>query len=336
MPKKGSFSMIKNYVESEFAPLKRVVLAQSQFYIPKEKENAETNFLSEDLPKLEENGKEVFGDVAELYPDLQKQWEQEKNEMNRLLVSYGIEVVRPRLLTDYEKELGIQTGDGYANFFSRDPFFTVGNLIIEGCLRFPHRRLEILAMRNLLIAESQSKESLYFATPQPDISDGETSEAGPFLEGGDILVYGKTIFVGYSGLASNIVGIKWLESVLVHWDYKVFPVRLHKDILHLDCALSLVKEGLMICCEEAFLDGIPKELKSWSSIKISLKEASLLMANGLPINESVYITDSSFTRIIKELESYGIKVETLDYQVSRRFGGSFRCTTQALLRNNNE
>ena len=61
--------MIKNYVESEFAPLKRVILAQSQFYIPKEKENAETNFLSEDLPKLEENGKEVFGDVAELYPD---------------------------------------------------------------------------------------------------------------------------------------------------------------------------------------------------------------------------------------------------------------------------
>lgn len=56
------------------------------------------------------------------------------------------------------------------------------------------------------------------------------------------------------------------------------------------------------------------------------------MANGLPINDSVYVTDQSFTQFITALESHGVKVETLDYEVSRIFGGSFRCTTQALLR----
>ncbi|XUD05090.1 hypothetical protein IGJ34_003104 [Enterococcus sp. AZ177] len=56
------------------------------------------------------------------------------------------------------------------------------------------------------------------------------------------------------------------------------------------------------------------------------------MANGLPINDSVYVTDQSFTQLITALESHGVKVETLDYEVSRIFGGSFRCTTQALLR----
>ncbi len=60
------------------------------------------------------------------------------------------------------------------------------------------------------------------------------------------------------------------------------------------------------------------------------------MANGLPINESVYITDQSFTQLIEELKAHDIKVETLDYEVSRIFGGSFRCTTQALLRTTNE
>ncbi|WP_246258514.1 hypothetical protein [Kroppenstedtia pulmonis] len=48
-----------------------------------------------------------------------------------------VEVIVPRLLTDYEKEIGKE--DGYSNFFVRDPFFTIGHFLIEGSLRFPHR-----------------------------------------------------------------------------------------------------------------------------------------------------------------------------------------------------
>jgi N-dimethylarginine dimethylaminohydrolase len=320
-----------NFVESEFAPLKKVVLAQSQFYIPEGEEAVDTSFLSEKNLTLFKN---KVGDVADLYPDMQKQWENEKEQMHQLLTSYGVEVVRPRMLTDYEKALGKASGQGYANFFSRDPFFTIGHFIIEGNLRFPHRRLEVLPLRDRLIEESKHSEAIYFAAPQPDISQGLESETGPFIEGGDVLVYGKTIFVGYSGLASNLNGINWLKSLLAHWGYTIVPVRLHPDILHLDCALSLVKEGLMIYCEEAFLDGLPEELNKWDKINISLNEASLLMANGLPINESVYVTDQSFTELIAALNGYGIHVETLDYEISRIFGGSFRCTTQALVRIN--
>ncbi|WP_430602722.1 hypothetical protein IGJ02_003242 [Enterococcus sp. DIV0724b] len=324
--------MKTNFVESEFAPLKRVVLAQSQFYLPEGEDELDTSFLSEENLTLFSN---KVGDVGDLYPDMQKKWENEKEEMFQLLTSYGVEVIRPRMLTEYEKTLGEESGHGYANFFSRDPFFTFGHFIIEGNLRFAHRRLEILPIRDILTGESKHSEAVYLAAPQPDISEGLESEAGPFLEGGDVLVYGKKIFVGYSGLASNLNGINWLKSLLAHWDYDVIPVRLHPDILHLDCALSMVKDGLMIYCEEAFLDGLPTELNNWDKINISLKEASLLMANGLPINESVYVTDQSFTELIAALQSYGMKVETLDYEISRIFGGSFRCTTQALLRTSN-
>lgn len=323
--------MKNNYVESEFAPLKRVVLAQSEFHCPnaeKQKE-ADTNFLVAENKELFE-GK--FGDFADLYPELQQRWEEEKKEMAALLESYGIEVLRPRKLTSAEKQLGIDSGHGYSNFFARDPFFTIGNLLIEGNLKFPHRQLEVLPSRPLLLAESQKEEVLYFATPQPDVSLGVNQPVGPYIEGGDVLVYGKTIFVGHSGLASNLLGIQWLGSVLSRWGYQVIPVPLHPDILHLDCALSLLREGLMICCEEAFLDGVPKELAHWQTISITLAEAALLMANGLPINEKVYVTDASFTSLIEKIEAQGMKVETLDYRISRLFGGSFRCTTQGLLR----
>ena len=38
----------------------------------------------------------------------------------------------------------------------------------------------------------------------PGIDD---EEAGPFLEGGDVLVYHKQVFVGNSGYASNEAGV---------------------------------------------------------------------------------------------------------------------------------
>jgi N-dimethylarginine dimethylaminohydrolase len=323
--------MSKLYVESEFAPLKKVVLAQSQFAFPDENgESADLSFLP---PENEEwfQG-HASTDFAKAHPEKQRRWEQEKQEMQQLLESYGVEVLRPRLLTTYEKELGKQSGNGYSNFFSRDPFFTIGECVIEGNLRLPHRRYEVLPMRELLLEETK-EQGLYFSAPQPDISLGIDSQQGPFIEGGDVLIYHKTVFVGYSGLASNYLGIQWLEHFMSHLGYEVIPVRLHPHILHLDCALSLVREGLMIICEEAFLDGIPSQLQHWQKISISLKDASILMANGLPINEDVYVTDYSFKEMINALKKYQVKVETLDYAISRTFGGSFRCTTQPLSRN---
>lgn len=321
--------MKKIQVISEFAPLKSVVLAQSQFCFPEEAaDELDTSFLTEENAKLAK--KSAGQDLAEADPQLQFQWEQEKVAMQNLLESYGVEVFRPRLLTDHEKAVGKQSGVGYSNFFSRDPFFTMGKLLIEGNLRFAHRRKEILPLRTILT--DWQTAGLYFAAPQPDTSTGEQSETGPFIEGGDVLVLGKTVLVGYSGLASNLAGIAWLKQVLHYFGYQVIPVRLHPEILHLDCALSLVKEGVAIVCEAAFLDGLPAELDRWDKIFVSLAEAKLLMTNGLPINEQVYVTDQAFTELIPQIQRTGVKVETLDYQISRIFGGSFRCTTQALIR----
>ncbi|EUJ43202.1 hypothetical protein [Listeria fleischmannii] len=57
-----------------------------------------------------------------------------------------------------------------------------------------------------------------------------------------------------------------------------------------------------------------------------------MITNGLPINESTYVMDPAFIKLGKQLEEKGILVEYVDYQISRSFGGSFRCTTQPLLR----
>lgn len=323
--------MKKTNVQSEFSPLKSVVLAQSEFCFPDDTvEEMATSFLTKENEQLaKDNGGKT---IAEIDPGLQLEWEQEKLAMQSLLESYGVEVLRPRLLTDHEKQEGKASGFGYSNFFSRDPFFTIGSFIIEGNLNFMHRRKEILPIRPALNKWIEQHGGIYLAAPQPDTSLGQDSQEGPFIEGGDVLVLDKTVFVGYSGLASNTAGIQWLRRLLEPFGYQIVPVRLHPHILHLDCALSFLRQGLMISCEEAFLDGLPDQLAGWDKIPVTLEEASYLLANGLSINEKVYITDIAFTELIPKIEAYGIKVETLSYRVSRIFGGSFRCTTQALIR----
>lgn len=318
------------YVKSEFAPLKRVVMAQSEFAFPTKGVLEEAEFLTKESRVLYSTKNILGKNYKEAFPERQKAWEAERENLKKVLEKYDIEVLAPRFLTNYEKEIGKE--DGYSNFFVRDPFFTIGQFLIEGSLRFPHRRNEILPVRNLLISESKENKCFYLSIPKPDISNGLDDEVGPFLEGGDILVLNDTLFVGNSGLASNKSGINWLKNLVSNFGYQVVEVSLHHKILHLDCAISLVRDGLMIVCEEALLEGIPEQFKNWDKIFVTLADASKLATNGLPINEQVYITDPQFKFIGDELEKRGVTVEYIDFSISRSFGGSFRCTTQPLLR----
>lgn len=316
-------------VRSEFATLKKVVFTQSEFIFG-------TNEITQDeIDILPQETIELYKDVGgkdykDAFPEKQAKWNEERENLKRVLEKYNVEIVRPRLLTEFEKELGKEAG--CSNFFVRDPFFTIGNIIIEGSLRFHHRRNEIFPVRNVIEDIAYSSNSIYISVPRADISEGVESEKGPFLEGGDILVLDKTIFVGNSGNASNHNGYLWLKNFLSNFGYKVIQVPLKKEVLHLDCALSLVRNGLMIVCEDAFIEGIPEEFKEWEKIVVPYNDISKLAVNGLPINDSVYILDPEFQYIGNQLIDKGIKVEYIDFSISRSLGGSFRCSTQAIIR----
>ena len=88
----------------------------------------------------------------------------------------------------------------------------------------------------------------------------------------------------------------------------------------------------MIICEEALINGIPESLKNWDKISAPYKDIAYLAVNGLPINESTYILDPQFEYIAEQLKTRGITVEYIDFQISRSLGGSFRCSTQPLIR----
>lgn len=186
--------------------------------------------------------------------------------------------------------------------------------------------------RDLLPERVMPADAHYVALPQPAASPLGHPGPGPFLEGGDVLVLGKHVFVGLSGMASNEIGYRWLAKYLRPFGFAVTPVRLPEHVLHLDCALSLVRDGLAIVCPDRLPDGLPAPLRDWETIEVSEDEAAAMATNGLPIDSATYITDPEFARVGAQLEARGITVEYIDFSVSRLFGGAFRCSTQPLLR----
>ncbi|MFE3293085.1 dimethylarginine dimethylaminohydrolase family protein [Rhodococcus sp. NPDC059234] len=317
-------------VRSEFAPLRTVAVARSELRPPDHVSESDTAFLTPEARTLFEG---MLGrDHGEAFPERQRLWEAERESLCSVFERHGVEVLRPRLLTEAEKRAG--GSGGYANFFVRDPWFTVGDVVVEGNLRLPHRRREVLASREILTARALDGRCSYVALPQPAVPSGGPDDlgAGPFLEGGDVLVYDKHVFVGNSGLASNTLGIDWLHKLLTPLGYTVETVRLQPNFLHLDCALGLIREGLLVSCPDALIDGLPTALREWERIEISESDGVDLGTNGLPISPEVYVTDPVFRHIGDRIADHGVTVEYVDFAISRTFGGSFRCTTQPLWR----
>ena len=153
-----------------------------------------------------------------------------------------------------------------------------------------------------------------------------------------MIVLGKTILVGNTrnpSVGSNEAGHRWLKSVLGD-GYDVIRVPLVASVLHLDCALSVPRDGLAIVCEDAFVDGLPKQLAGWDLIKVSLDDVRRLAVNGVPVDSKTYIL--SYNRhndnryIQTELEKRGIRVHRVFFGTHNGQGGSLRCATQPLIR----
>jgi glycine amidinotransferase len=324
------------FVESEFAPLRTVVLAQSEMRLP-DADTGSQEQLNDELSIMPEEQRRVIlqllgKDHAIAMPERQRRWEAERDALRLVFEKHGVKVLRPRLLTTWEKEAGGKSG--YSNSYVRDPWFTVGNVVIESSLRFPHRRKEVLPSRDIFRDAIYPAACRYVAVPQPEIVplDVDNGGPGPFLEGGDVLVYGHHVFVGASGRASTALGAEWLSKLLAPDGYAVEVVRLKPNFLHLDCAMGLVREGLVVVYEGALLDGLPRSLKDWERIPVSEEDAMSLGTNGLPITPDVYVTDPAFRRVGDAVGKHGVTVEYVEFSISRAFGGAFRCSTQALWR----
>ena len=267
--------------------------------------------------------------------------EEENLALIGILNSLGVKVYRPKEITvDFiRKNYGSDVLlNGFSQDFPRDNMAVIGNNLIEFNLRTPLRKVDISGFRELLLDKCSKDNVRWFSMPYTELLAPPEADT-PLLEGGDVIVLGKTILVGNTqnpSVGSNKAGYRWLKNIL-GCSYDVVRVPLREDVLHLDCVLSVPREGLAIICEEAFVEGLPDQIKGWDLIKVGIESVRRLAVNGIPVDSRNYIisfNEHNDNRYLQsELEKRNIRVHRVFFGTHNGQGGSLRCATQPLIRN---
>lgn len=286
----------------------------------------------------EESARWMTPDVAEFSRenagrrliDIDADWalriERQVDALAELLAREGVAVHRPQRLRGDERTFLAPNGEG-AQLFARDGVIVVADHVIDASLRLKCRQRERFGLRPIIQGAVQKRGARWSSVPlgSPGCVDG------PFLEGGDTLLNGYEVYVGISGCASDLAGADWLQALLGD-RYRVLPVAMKSNVLHLDCCLALVGPGLLIYCPEKLIDGLPTALRDWDKISVSVDEATLLATNGLIIETGRMIVDADNSRVIDELRRRRIDVIPLPFDGPIRLGGGLRCAHHPLLR----
>ncbi len=264
--------------------------------------------------------------LIDIEPEWAHRMQRQVDALAEFVARQGVTVYRPTRLSGIERTFLAPHGDG-TQLFPRDAMIVVGNHVIDSSLRIICRQRERYGLRPIIVQAVQQKGARWSSVPLGSL-DGVD---GPFLEGGDTLLNGYEVYVGMSGCASDMAGIDWLQALLGP-RYKVVPVALKSNVLHLDCAMALVKPGLVVYCPEKLIDGLPMSLRGWDAIKVSVEEATLLATNGLILEEGRMIVDADNKRVIEELRKRRMDVIPLPFDGPIRVGGGMRCAHHPLLR----
>jgi dimethylargininase len=137
------------------------------------------------------------------------------------------------------------------------------------------------------------------------------------LDGGDVLVLGKSIFVGLS-TRSNQEAIDQLKYELDIYEYSVTGVQLH-DCLHLKSAVSRV-DDLTLLINKNWLD--IHHFENYRLIEVDPEEP--FAANCLPVKDSI-IYPTSFPQTRARLDKAGYKVLAVDVSELAKAEGAVTC-----------
>ena len=121
------------------------------------------------------------------------------------------------------------------------------------------------------------------------------------VDGGDVLVLGKKIYMGLS-TRSNQAAIDQLNELLCEYGYSVTGVGLH-DCLHLKSAVTRVDDKTLLINQE--LGGSQHYFEDFDLIEVDPSEP--YAANCLPIGESI-IFPAAFRKHVQSWKKEAIKL----------------------------
>ena len=164
-------------------------------------------------------------------------------------------------------------------------------------------------------AESRRGEVVAMAEALAPLIPLARIEAPGTLDGGDVLVCDRTIFVGLSE-RTNAAGIEQLRGIATGYDVHAVPVH---GALHLKTAITRVSADTLLVNRD-WIDMGP--FAGWRLLDVDPSEP--FAANALLLGDSV-IYPRDFPRTRAKLEAAGIDVRTVDASELAKAEGGVTC-----------
>jgi len=142
------------------------------------------------------------------------------------------------------------------------------------------------------------------------------------LEGGDVLVTDRGLFVGESK-RTNLNGIEQLAAYLD--DLDVRPVK--TDLLHLLCGCSYLSDGKMIIAPDLVS---PSSFPGFEFVSLSIEEA--YAADALYLGAGKVLIPSGFPDVDKKLEEAGYEAVEVEMSEFRKGDGGVTCLCSPVYR----
>ena len=197
---------------------------------------------------------------------------------------------------------------------TRDVGVVVGGRYFAGRIRRSIRARESVAVRELLAA---------FTGERAAITNG-------YLEGGDVLVDGRDVFVGV-GERTDAAGAAELQTFLGE-GYAVHVLRLAPRILHLDVVVNLLPGKAALIYPDGLTEVPARLRREYDLIEVTADEQDRLATNVLSLDERTVVADERNERVAAILANRGLDVRALPFAETTKIGGSFRCSTLPLVR----
>jgi N-dimethylarginine dimethylaminohydrolase len=254
-----------------------------------------------------------FMAIDEIINDVQKKYKNDNINIDRALIQHHNFVAKMR-----DEGVDVITLAANSSFpeqvFTRDIGFTLGNQTFVSEMASSIRQGEESVLQKWLDTHQ---------VPFQKLSQNH-------IEGGDVIIDGKTIYIGLSHRTSQSA-IEKLQTDLPN--YEIIIVPFDPKYLHLDCVFNILSPTEALIFPEALEAETVNFLASrYKLINVSKEEQFTMGTNVLSIGNKKVFSLPMNHQVNEEIRRHGYEVIEVDFSEIIKSGGSFRCCTMPITR----
>ncbi len=251
--------------------------------------------------------------IEDVINDVQRQYKDENIDRSKAMEQH--EVFERKLRENNVEVVKLPSSERYPEqVFTRDIGFTVGDRLFLAEMASDIRKGEEAALQNWLL-----QENIPFRVSESRV------------EGGDVIVDRNRVFVGISSRTSE-EAVQQLEQSLP--DHEVIRVPFNEKYLHLDCVFNVLSPETGLYFPRAFDEVTRRKLESlYDLIEVNESEQFTMGTNVLSIGEGRLFSLPQNPEVNAAMRQKGFDVIEVDFSEIIKSGGSFRCCSMPVVRN---